>query len=71
MSLSVRFSRGFAQAASMTARDSTAPTAVRHPYFIQRNSRGSVPVYTDVRNAGTRYLVLIRNVEGNVNVCTL
>ncbi|KAF9649006.1 hypothetical protein BDM02DRAFT_2002662 [Thelephora ganbajun] len=37
------------------------------PYFIQRNSRGSIPVYTDIRNAGTRYLVLIRNVEGNVN----
>ncbi|KAF9789845.1 hypothetical protein BJ322DRAFT_979385, partial [Thelephora terrestris] len=37
------------------------------PYSIQRNSRGSIPVYTDVRNAGTRYLVLIRNVEGNVN----
>jgi len=38
------------------------------PYSIQRNSRGSIPVYTDIRNAGTRYLLLIRNVEGNVNV---
>jgi hypothetical protein len=58
--------RGYAQAA--TACDHSTPRAVRHPYFIQRNSRGSIPVYTDVRNAGTRYLVLIRNVEGNVNV---
>ena len=37
-------------------------------YSIQRNSRGSIPVYTDVRNAGSRHLVLIRNIEGNVNV---
>jgi len=61
----MRFARGFAQLA-VAPRDATA-TVVRHPYFIQRNSRGSIPVYTDVRNAGSRYLVLIRNVEGNVN----
>ncbi|KAI0374759.1 hypothetical protein BV20DRAFT_390580 [Pilatotrama ljubarskyi] len=36
------------------------------PYRVRRNSRGSVPVYTDIRNGGTRYLVLVRNVEGNV-----
>lgn len=64
----MRFARGFAQLA-VAPRDATA-TVVRHPYFIQRNSRGSIPVYTDVRNAGSRYLVLIRNVEGNVNVST-
>lgn len=62
----MRLVRGFAQVAA-APRD-TAATVVRHPYFIQRNSRGSIPVYTDVRNAGGRYLVLIRNVEGNVNV---
>jgi len=57
---------------SVVADATTAVPAIetsKPPYFIQRNSRGSIPVYTDIRNAGTRYLVLIRNVEGNVNVC--
>jgi hypothetical protein len=55
-------------------RSSNVPAAqqstkvIRHPYFLPRNSLGSLPVYTDVRNAGSRYMVLIRNVEGNVNV---
>ncbi len=38
------------------------------PYLVRRNTKGSIPVYTDIRNGGTKYLVLIRNVEGNVNV---
>jgi hypothetical protein len=38
------------------------------PYFIRRNSRGSLPVYTDVRNGGTKYLITIRNVQGQLNV---
>ncbi|KAH0830395.1 ribosomal protein L49/IMG2 [Lanmaoa asiatica] len=37
------------------------------PYFVRRNSRGSLPVYSDVRNGRTRYLVQIRNVDGRVN----
>ncbi|KAF8840964.1 hypothetical protein BDN67DRAFT_902427 [Paxillus ammoniavirescens] len=41
--------------------------ALRHSYFVRRNSRGSLPVYTDVRNGGTRYHVQIRNVEGRIN----
>ncbi|KAG0705373.1 ribosomal protein L49/IMG2 [Suillus ampliporus] len=45
----------------------TPETATRYPYFIRRNSRGSLPVYTDIRNGGTRYLVLIRNVNGQIN----
>jgi large subunit ribosomal protein L49 len=40
----------------------------RHSYFVRRNSRGSLPVYTDIRNGGTRYHVQIRNVEGRINV---
>ncbi|KAF7972085.1 hypothetical protein HWV62_18890 [Athelia sp. TMB] len=43
-----------------------APTPVRYPYYVPRNSQGSLPVYSDIRNNGTRILVLIRNVEGNV-----
>jgi Mitochondrial large subunit ribosomal protein (Img2) len=38
-------------------------------YIVPRNSRGSLPVYSDVRNGGTRYLISIRNVEGNIKVC--
>ncbi|KAF8228938.1 hypothetical protein L208DRAFT_1289038 [Tricholoma matsutake] len=57
--------RYFAQAAQRTL-----PSAQisRYPYFIPRNTRGSLPVYTDIRNGGTRYLVLIRNVDGNTNI---
>jgi hypothetical protein len=40
-----------------------------HPYLVPRNSRGTLPVYSDVRNGGTRYLISIRNVEGNIKVC--
>lgn len=58
----IHSTRGFAH--SFVARHSPPQL----PYCVQRNSRGSIPVYTDIRNAGTRYLVLIRNVQGNVNV---
>lgn len=49
---------------------SSSPSkTVTQSYFVPRNTQGNLPVYTDVRNAGGRYLVLIRNVEGNVAVC--
>lgn len=35
-----------------------------HAYTVHRNSQGSLPVYTDIRNGGTRILTLIRNVDG-------
>ncbi|KAG6874286.1 hypothetical protein C0995_001511 [Termitomyces sp. Mi166 len=38
--------------------------ALKYPFFVARNSRGNLPVYTDVRNGGTRYLVLVRNIDG-------
>lgn len=44
------------------------PKLVQYPYYVPRNARGSLPVYSDIRNNGTRVLVLIRNVEGNVEV---
>ncbi|KAH9039051.1 hypothetical protein EDB84DRAFT_1268102 [Lactarius hengduanensis] len=43
-----------------------APLSPRPPYFVPRNTRGSLPVYSDVRNGGTRYLISVRNVEGNI-----
>ncbi|KAK2467040.1 hypothetical protein APHAL10511_001298 [Amanita phalloides] len=45
-----------------------AQRSVQYPYFIPRNSRGNLPVYTDIRNAGTRYLIHIRNVDGNASL---
>lgn len=41
---------------------------VQHPYFLDRNSRGSLPVYTEIRAQGAKHTVLIRNVEGNIRV---
>ncbi|KAI0341844.1 hypothetical protein BDW22DRAFT_1332221 [Trametopsis cervina] len=45
----------------------TAKTrAVKYPYFVPRNSQGSIPVYTDYRNHN-KVVTLIRNVEGNLD----
>lgn len=53
----------------------TMPSKINHvlartPYFVRRNSRGSLPVYSDIRNGATRYQVQIRNVDGHVDVST-
>ncbi|KAF9453291.1 hypothetical protein P691DRAFT_625648, partial [Macrolepiota fuliginosa MF-IS2] len=37
------------------------------PYFVPRNSNSNLPVYTDIRNNGTRYLISIRNVDGQAH----
>jgi large subunit ribosomal protein L49 len=46
------------------------PSLIRrcHHYFVPRNGQGSLPVYTDIRNAGSRHLVLVRNVDGDATV---
>jgi hypothetical protein len=44
---------------------------VQYPYYVPRNTRGSLPVYSEIRNNGTRVLVLIRNVDGNAEVSAL
>lgn len=46
-------------------------TSIEYPYFVPRNSKGSVPVYSDIRNNHTKHLTLIRNVEGSVLVSVL
>lgn len=51
-----------------TAGQQPATKLVRYPYYVPRNTQGSLPVYSDIRNNGTRIQVLIRNVEGNVEV---
>ncbi|GLB35115.1 putative mitochondrial large subunit ribosomal protein (Img2) [Lyophyllum shimeji] len=67
---SFRLARLLAQRAAVSPTASVTapkPVSVKYPYFISRNTRGNLPVYTDVRNGGTRYLVLVRNVDGNID----
>ena len=67
--------RHYSQQLAVSAREGVvnSPSAkvVQYPYYIPRNTRGSLPVYSDIRNNGTRILVQIRNVEGNVVVMSL
>lgn len=66
--------RFFSQAAFATdAAQALKPPAgvVKHPFFVPRNSNGNLPVYTDIRNGGTRILVSIRNIDGNASVSLL
>ncbi|KAF8509554.1 hypothetical protein JB92DRAFT_500684 [Gautieria morchelliformis] len=42
-------------------------TASGLPYHVLRNARGSLPLYSDIRNAGTRYQIQVRNIEGDAN----
>ncbi|KAI0646928.1 mitochondrial large subunit ribosomal protein-domain-containing protein [Trametes meyenii] len=69
--LSVRQARLYSsQLAPATAADPVPPPPAAQAnllYRVSRNSRGSIPVYTDIRNGGTRHLTLIRNVEGSVD----
>ncbi|KAH9946212.1 mitochondrial large subunit ribosomal protein-domain-containing protein [Epithele typhae] len=53
------------QLAPATVSDPAPTASPKNPYFVRRNTHGAVPVYTDIRNGGTRYLVLISHVEGN------
>lgn len=66
--LAPRISRGFTQLAAASQPAAVQLPSLQYPYFVPRNTRGNLPVYTDVRNGGTRYLVMIRNVDGNANV---
>lgn len=45
----------------------SAPMPVCYPYFVSRVGLDgmSLPVYTDVRNGGSRWLTQIRKVEGD------
>ncbi|KAI0035743.1 mitochondrial large subunit ribosomal protein-domain-containing protein [Vararia minispora EC-137] len=52
--------------ASEAGQQTAAASNPALPYFVPRNSRGSLPVYSDIRNGGTRHLVLIRNVQGDI-----
>ncbi|KAN0075337.1 Ribosomal protein L49/IMG2 [Tylopilus felleus] len=44
-------------------------TSITHhlSYLVRRNSRGTLPVYSDIRNGATRYRIQIRNVDGRID----
>ncbi|KAI7862219.1 mitochondrial large subunit ribosomal protein-domain-containing protein [Spinellus fusiger] len=50
--------------ATATAVKATTTTTPR-PYFISRTSNKELPVYTEIRNGGTRQLTIIRRIEGD------
>ena len=57
--------RYLSQASKSAVLLSTPPNPA---YFVPRNSRGNLPVYTDVRNNGGRFFVLVCNIDGNAEV---
>jgi large subunit ribosomal protein L49 len=59
------YSQSVAQAVAVQPTATAKP--VHHSYFVRRNKNGNMPVYTDIRMRN-KYLTLIRNVEGNVDV---
>ncbi|KAL5511718.1 hypothetical protein ACEPAH_4936 [Sanghuangporus vaninii] len=69
----VAISRSYSSSSSSSASLASQAVSISHrpdnslAYFIPRNTRGSLPVYTDIRNGGTRYLVLVRNIRGNIH----
>lgn len=52
----------------LTSSPSASKNLQEKPYYVPRNSKGNLPVYSDIRNAGSRPLVHIRNVEGDISV---
>ncbi|PSR94129.1 hypothetical protein PHLCEN_2v4557 [Hermanssonia centrifuga] len=60
------YSQSLAGIAPNVAQQSTAPVPMRYAYYVRRNTRGSIPVYTELRN--TKHMTLIRNVEGDLSV---
>lgn len=46
--------------------------AKRHiAYNVARSTNGQLPVYTDIRTGGTRYLVIVKNISGDVQASML
>lgn len=54
---------------SSDAAASTSTTTVQYSYFVPRvgKTQSSLPVYTDIRNGGTRILTELRNIQGSVS----
>ncbi|GAA6063550.1 hypothetical protein JCM10212_002662 [Sporobolomyces blumeae] len=56
-----------------TASEGAAPTpaqgqeSIESPYFVPRSQFGELPVYSDIRNGGTRCLTIVRKVHGDIS----
>ena len=66
----VRYESTQASAPEATAKRSM-PIQIRYPYYVPRVGLSgiSLPVYSDIRNARSRWLTQIRKVDGDANVC--
>ncbi|OBZ75232.1 hypothetical protein A0H81_04430 [Grifola frondosa] len=68
---SLRQARSYTQAAVPAAPVPAAaavPAQNRLAYAVPRNSRGSLPVYTDIRNGGTNRFTLLTHIVGDRDV---
>ncbi|GAA5991617.1 hypothetical protein JCM10908_005791 [Rhodotorula pacifica] len=54
-----------AEASSLSATPPTSETAP--PYFVPRTAGGELPVYSDVRNGGSRVYTIVRKTRGDLN----
>ncbi|KAJ1029971.1 hypothetical protein NDA16_000884 [Ustilago loliicola] len=53
---------------SPSSSSETGPTPVQYSYFVPRVGKtlDSLPVYTDIRNGGTRTITEVRKIQGSV-----
>ncbi|KAF9364149.1 hypothetical protein BGX34_002363 [Mortierella sp. NVP85] len=61
-------SKTTATASEVVAKAAAAPKAtppLPKSYFVQRTKSGQLPVYTDIRNGGTRQQIIVRKIQGN------
>lgn len=49
----------------------TLTRPANYGYFIKRNQRGALPVYSDWKLNRTKYIVEIKNIEGDATVSLL
>ncbi|CDU23383.1 related to IMG2-mitochondrial ribosomal protein of the large subunit [Sporisorium scitamineum] len=54
---------------SSDLKPSSSPTPIRYTYFVPRVGKtlSSLPVYTDIRNGGTRTLTELRKIQGSIS----
>ncbi|KZV93357.1 hypothetical protein EXIGLDRAFT_717337 [Exidia glandulosa HHB12029] len=50
---------------SLFFRRALVTRAAKYPYFVNRNPRGALPVYSDWKLNRTKYIVEIKNIEGD------
>ncbi|KAK3814415.1 MAG: mitochondrial large subunit ribosomal protein-domain-containing protein [Benniella sp.] len=51
--------------AKAAAPKATSPPPLPKSYFVERTKSGQLPVYRDIRNGGTRELIIVRKIQGD------